>query len=164
MGNWGQVDYKQLLKLQKNLDKLNQMDAEAFINKLSKELAARLLGKVIRRTPVGKYPKGSGKNGGTLRRGWTSQTEKEAMNGGKVPTQVYVQSLSVQKNGNIYHIEIVNPVLYASYVEFGHRTRDHKGWVKGTFMLTQSEIELDAQTPGIVEKKLKDWLGGMFDD
>ena len=56
-------------------------------------------------------------------------------------------------------IDIINPVNYASYVEFGHRTRGHKGWVKGRFMLTQSEIELNADAPKILEKKLAKWLG-----
>ena len=45
---------------------------EEFINACAKELAARLLSKVIKRTPVGQYPSGSGKVGGTLRRGWTA--------------------------------------------------------------------------------------------
>ena len=40
-------------------------------------LAARLLALVIPRTPVGQYPRSSGKKGGTLRRGWTARTEQE---------------------------------------------------------------------------------------
>lgn len=38
----------------------------------AKELTARLLAKVIRKTPVGEYDKNVGKSGGTLRRGWKS--------------------------------------------------------------------------------------------
>ena len=60
----------------------------------------------------------SSKMGGTLRRGWTVGT--------------------VIKSGKQYNIEVINSVEYASYVEFGHRTRNHKGWVPGQYMLTIS--------------------------
>lgn len=163
MGKWGTCDFKQLQRLQKNLNKLKNDKVDEFIESCAKELAARLLAKVIRRTPVGQYPPGSGKTGGTLRRGWTSKTEAEAATGGGSKPSNFVEVLTVQKIGNIYQIEIVNPVFYASYVEFGHRTPDHKGWVKGTFMLTISEAELDAQAPKILENKLKKVLGVLFD-
>ena len=59
-------------------------------------------------------------------------------------------------------IEIVNPVEYASYVEYGHRTRNHKGWVAGQFMMTISEQEVQTIAPKILENKLKKFLGGAF--
>ena len=163
MARWGSCDFRQLQKLQKNLNKLQRGDVEKFIEECAKELAARLLAKVIRRTSVGQYPKSSGKKGGTLRRGWTSATEKEAAAGGKTDVRTYVELLKVQRFGNKYQIEIVNPMFYSSYVEFGHRTADHKGWVAGQFMLTISEQELDSQSPQILEKKLMKYLGGLFD-
>jgi hypothetical protein len=63
----------------------------------------------------------------------------------------------------VYQIEIINPVHYASYVEYGHRTRNHQGWVSGRFMLTISEKELDGQKEKILERKLKKYLGECFD-
>lgn len=39
-------------------------------------------------------------------------------------------------------------------LSFGHRTRGHKGWVKGCFMLTISEKELKGELPKIIEMKL----------
>ena len=78
---WGNVDYKQLQKLRDNLQKLQDMDLDKFCEDVSKELAARLLALVIPRTPVGQYPRSSGKKGGTLRRGWTARTEQEAAGG-----------------------------------------------------------------------------------
>lgn len=154
MSRWGKVDYRQFERFKEKLDKLQGADTQKFCEAAAKELAARLLGKVIRRTPVGQYPKGSGMTGGTLRRGWTGQVEKGS--GGAVG---YAQSLPVTKQGNTYIIDVINPVAYASYVEFGHRTRGHKGWVEGRFMLTKSEIELAAQAPKILEKKLALFLG-----
>ena len=44
------------------------------------------------------------------------------------------------------------------YVEYGHRTANHKGWVSGKFMLTISEEELKTISPRILEKKLKKYL------
>ncbi|MFA1763272.1 HK97 gp10 family phage protein len=53
--------------------------------------------------------------------------------------QGHFQSL---KQGNNYIIEIINPIKYASFIEYGHRTRNHKGWVKGRYMMTISVQEL----------------------
>jgi len=162
MAKWGKCDFKQLKQLQKKLDKLQRTDVDKFCEDCAKELAARLLAKVIKRTPVGKYPSGSGKNGGTLRRGWTAATEAEAQSKGRSNAKEYVKTLRVTKIGNTYQIEIINPVNYVSYVEFGHRTRNGKGWVNGLFMLTISEQELDSQAPAILEKKLLKYLGDAF--
>ena len=125
---------------------------EEFINACAKELAARLLRMVVKRTPVGEYPKSSGKKGGTLRRGWTGEKRSSAQN--------YADSLTVHHFGDTYVIEIVNPVEYASYVEYGHRTANHKGWVKGKFMMTISEQELEKIAPKVLENKIKKYLGG----
>ena len=81
MGKMGGFTAADLKKLQKQLNKIQQGNVEAFIDACAKELAARLLAKVIKRTPVGQYPNSSGKKGGTLRRGWTSATHEEAASG-----------------------------------------------------------------------------------
>lgn len=127
---------------------------EEFINACAKELAARLLSKVIKRTLPGEYPSGSGKKGGTLRRGWTAGKSQGAAS--------YAQSLPIHHYGGYYVIEITNPVEYASYVEFGHRTRNHSGWVEGKFMLTISEQEVQAAAPAILERRLQQKLGELF--
>lgn len=144
MVKWGKVDYKQLQKMQKSLEKLDRIDRVTFNEQVVKELAARMLAKVIKRTPVGVYPEGSGKTGGTLRRGWT------------IGPVVHM--------GDMYEIEVIDPVEYAAYVEFGHRTANHSGWVPGRFMMTVSENELERDAPRIIEKKLIKLLGGAFND
>ena len=138
-------------------DKLNKLqDPDVFVESCAKELAARLLRMVVKRTPVGDYSgdtytcasgqphkghKVPGKTGGTLRRGWTIG--------------------EIRKEGNLYKIDIVNPVEYASYVEYGHRTANHKGWVKGHFMMTISEQELSKIAPKVLENRIKKYLGGL---
>lgn len=150
MGRIGSFKVKGLKEFQ---DKLNRLqDPDEFVESCAKELAARLLAKVIKRTPVGQYSKESGKMGGTLRRGWTG--------GKRASAQTYVESLNIQHVDDTYIIEIINPVEYASYVEYGHRTANHKGWVMGQFMMTISEQELETIAPKVLENKIKKYLKG----
>ena len=135
MSKWGAIDYRNIQKLQKRIQQLQTSDFDKLCREGAKALAARLLRKVAKRTPVGQYPKGSGRVGGTLRRGWTIDAD-------------------VVKVGNEYEITVFNNVEYASYVEYGHRTRNG-GWVVGRFMMTESEIELEAQAPKILERKIE---------
>ena len=148
MGKYGSCNFDDLKDLKRKLEILEKQKAEEFMEACAKELAARLLAKVIKRTPVGQYPSGSGKVGGTLRRGWTAGKNQNAIS--------YAQSLQIQHVGDVYKIVITNPVDYASYVEFGHRTRNHKGWVEGKFMLTisEQEIRLGSQTSISIKKLL----------
>jgi len=154
-------DARQLRQFRNKLLYLtSQQEEDEFIRSCIKELAARLLAKTIKRTPVGQYPQGSGKMGGTLRRGWTANSHEEAENGkgqGK-NASTWVNSLNISKQGNNYTIVITNPVEYASYVEYGHRTANQKGWVEGQFMLTISENEIQAAAPQILEAKLMNYL------
>lgn len=137
MARMGKFSCSDLKKLQKQLEGL-QSERDALMEACAKELAGRLLRKVKKRTPVGDYPENTGKKGGTLRRGWT------------------VGEIS-NVNG-LYKIEIINPVEYASFVEYGHRTANHKGWVEGKFMLTISEQEIQNIAPRVLEKRLKQKL------
>ena len=186
VARWGKCDYRQLQDLQERLEKLAAKDFDAFCKEAARELAARLLAKVIKRTPTGdtqKHPeKGpDGKTrmvtdhmGGTLKRGWTAKTEAEAEGGGGKTGAEYARSLPISRRGGTYQIEIVNPVHYASYVEFGHRQEPGRyvpalgkslklAWVKGRFMLTISEQEVRAMAPGLLEKKLTAFLEECFD-
>lgn len=191
MGGFSVADMK---KLQKQLNEIQQEKIEAFVDACAKELAARLLAEVIKRTPVGDYSKEvevvakrdskyhkkgdtykkrvnpSGKKGGTLRRGWTSKTHEEAASGGKASAKAYADSLNIQHDGNMLAIEIVNPVEYASYVEFGHRQevgryipalgkKLKQGWVQGKFMLTVSEEKIQNIAPKVLEARVKKFLG-----
>lgn len=183
MAKGGSFDFKEIEKLEKQIERLEQ-ERDSFNQECLRELAARLLQKVVKRTPVGVAPKLDGpktvkikgadgtsktflsKNGairqtywagyvgGTLRRGWTVG--------------------AIQKIGNVYQIEIINPTEYASYVEYGHRQtpgryipalgkRAKTAWVPGTFMLTISEKEINDLAPKLIEKKLEAKLREVFD-
>ena len=89
-----------------------------FEKEASKKLdiiASKLIAKVKLKTPVAK------KNGGTLRRNW--QPKKV----GKLERVVY------------------NNTEYASYVEYGHRTRGGKSFVDGVYMLEKSVKEIESE-------------------
>ena len=159
MGKMGKFSASDLKKLQKQLDKIQAGEVDAFVEGCAKELAACLLDIVIRQTPVGDYPSSSGKKGGTLRNGWTSQQSGSGSGGlGSGGVKGYVDSLKINHYGSSLVIEIVNPVEYASQVEFGHRPADHEGWVPGHFMLTISEQELQQIAPKVLETKIKKYL------
>ena len=93
-----------------------------------------------------------------MRRGWTAKTEQEAAGGsgdGRNKVASYVNALPVFKRGRTFYIEVINPVHYASYVEFGHRTPGGKGWVAGQYFLTLAESQLESRAPAIIEKELE---------
>lgn len=159
----GKSDFSQMKAFQKRLEEVaNGQQKQQFYEACAREIAARFLAKVIKRTPVGQYESGTGKSGGSLRRGWTSNTEEDAQSSNATPLQ-HVQSLEVKKVGYSYQITIINPMTYASYVEYGHRTRGGKGWVPGQFMMTISEKELQIEAPGVLEKKLESFLKEVLD-
>lgn len=116
----------------------------------------------------------SGYMGGTLRRGWTAKNEEAAAKpGGGMTAKAYAQTLPVTKAGGVYQITVINPVKYASYVEFGHRQKPgryvpqigkrlKRGWVPGKYMLTLSEKDLQTIAPGLLEKRLDAFLREVF--
>lgn len=168
MGRDINVEFGELIKFRDKIQSAAEgAEKQAFFEACAKELAARLLAKVVKRTPVGdytdtyeveddgeqKYLVMSDKQGGTLRRGWTIGT--------------------VRKEGSNYVIDVTNDVDYASYVEFGHRQTPGRyvpaigkrlkgSWVEGHFMLTISEKEIKALAPRLLEKKLYSWLNEVF--
>ena len=64
----------------------------------------------------------------------------------------------------MYHVEVVNNVHYAPYVEYGHRTANHQGWVEGQFMMTITEQEIQQDAERIVEGKVEKLLRRAFGD
>lgn len=166
MARMGDFRINGLQDLQRQLQQQDGL-LDAFCRECAAELAARLLRKVKKRTPVGDYSDTweleedgerkilveSARQGGELRRAWSCGT--------------------VHKEGNAYVVEVTNNKAYASYVEFGHRQqpgryvpainkRLKKAWAPGKFMLTISENELKAAAPGILQQKIQRFLGECF--
>ncbi|WP_291563711.1 MULTISPECIES: HK97 gp10 family phage protein [unclassified Clostridium] len=131
MGRMGSFDYSEFKNMAKSFKKaLDERVIERWIKEFLLEMAFRAERKIKKRTPLGVYPN---KTGGHLRRNW--------------------QVGNVVRQGNAYIVEIFNNVEYASYVEYGHRTRDHKAWVEGRFMATISMQEIERELPKFLERK-----------
>lgn len=183
MAKGGSFDFKEIKKLQEQIERLEQ-DRVAFNRECIQELASRLLRKVKQRTPVGKPPKldgpkavkvkgadgkprtllskngaikqkyWAGYQGGTLRRSWTVG--------------------DIQKTGDNYQAEVFNPTVYASYVEYGHRQTPGRyipalgksakqAWIPGKFMMAISEKEIEKIAPKFLEKKLEERMRRCLD-
>ncbi|NFD56118.1 HK97 gp10 family phage protein [Clostridium botulinum] len=150
MARLASFDYSDFKKMASSFQKaLDERVIERWIKEFLLEMAFRAERKIKKRTPVGIYSNqvsfitkdgkevnfttSSSKTGGHLRRNW--------------------QVGNVVKQGNSYIVEIFNNVDYASYVEYGHRTKNHKGWVEGRFMATISMQEIERQLPKFLERK-----------
>ena len=121
-------DIRELEKFRDNLVEFeNKLDV--FISDCAKELTARLLREVIKRTPT---------ITGNLKRNW--------------------QVTGITKQGFNYTIMVINQTEYAMYVEYGHRTKND-GWSSGRFMLTISAEEIQRKSPQIIEKFIAQKLG-----
>ena len=179
MAGWGRCEFSELRRLAEQMDGL-QAHVEEISTAMVKELAARMLDKVTRRTPVGRKPKLEGprteriralprgggrgrsyrvltRNGAILERYWNGYV------GGNLRRSWQVGN--VVRRGNAFEIEVFNTAEYASYVEYGHRQtqgryvpalgkRLKNGWVKGRFMLTVSEEYMRLQLHAVLEKRL----------
>lgn len=126
-------------EIRKAAEALSQAQVKIFIGTVAKEVAARYLRKVTKKTPVDE---------GNLRRSW---------------------DVEVADKGGGCEIILTNSSEYASYVEYGHRQtpgryvpaigkRLKKSWVEGKLFLTKSEMEMEKELPKVIEKKLEAWL------
>ena len=53
-------------------------------------------------------------------------------------------------SGGGWVVKVSNPTEYASYVESGHRTRNHKSWVPGQFFMKNSLNAISSQLPDLI--------------
>lgn len=178
------VEYNDIKRLTDTIDSINK-NKDAMMSAIAKELAARLLSLVVKRTLPGKgniyveFKKikdttgnsrivkySSGKNKGKAIKKETKITGGALRRGWGVDSKVFMF-------GNTYTINVNNNVFYATYVENGHRQtpgryvpaickRLKKSWVPGKHMLKISTEELQKKAQGIVEAKLKSWLKGVI--
>lgn len=132
------IDFKELDAFAKRLEDAKKLDIDKFLKQSTKELAGRLIAKAIRNTPTGKYPASTGKVGGTLKRAWTV---------GKL-----------RKDSSGYVVDVSNPIHYASYVEYGHHTRNRKAYRIGRYMMTRAISEMNAQAPALLDKKFSRFI------
>lgn len=178
MAKLASFDCSEFKKLAKSFQKaLDERVIERWIREFLLEMAFRAERKIKKRTQVGVY--------GTKQVSFISKAKVKRVSfrtkaGKEVDFIANIKSKNVQftansnktgghlrrnwqvgdviKQGNAYVVEIFNNVEYASYVEYGHRTRNHKGWVEGRFMATISMQEIERQLPKFLEKRQMELL------
>lgn len=161
---YNSFSYNELLEFKDKIDDLTESDNTKIMEMAVKRVAARFLREVVKITPVGNYT--DGRVGGTLRRGWTANghrtAELSATFGGNNDFKGALERVRVKKRGDVYIIEIENVVEYASYVNYGHRTRGGRGWVEGQFFMeiatNKVDGKKDADIEAVVLKYLKEAL------
>lgn len=129
------------------------LQEENFVIDVMNHLGNIMIREVRAKTPVGHYDGsvffvkggkllvfegGTKRTGGHLRRNWNLD--------------------GCTKEGDAYVVTISNNVEYASYVENGHRTADHSGWVEGQFFMKITMDEIMDQLPSIVGPAYKEYL------
>lgn len=123
-------------EFEKQLSKLIEQEYPREFKAMVVQLAYELQASIKEKTPKSKNLKKTGSEGlgGHLQESWVVG--------------------DIIKRGNEYYIEVSNNVEYAEYVEYGHRTRGGKGFVKGAHMMELSLKELNERLPDF----LRDWL------
>ncbi len=134
-----------------------QEDRDAALKHMANVLAQLFLREVKKRTPVGAKPDADdealayweGYQGGTLRRRWLIR--------------------GVQKKGDTWTATVINPMKYASYVEYGHRQRPgrfvpqlgkrlKRSWVDGQFMMKLSAEEIEKEGSAYIRREFETYL------
>lgn len=134
MGKLGKFSVKGLKEFERAMKRqLTTNPPERFAEKCARELAKELYGQLIENTPS---------ITGTLRSGWTIG--------------------NIENKGGVYIVELINPVEYATYVNYGHRTRDGGGWVEGKFFVEISIENIDRIKKPLLEKLMNEYLNELI--
>lgn len=133
MSKGGKCEYDDAMRFQANLERFQDRELDALARRICNTIAETLVSDVKKNTPVVT---------GNLRRSW--------------------QQSAVTKSGAHWAVTVYNTADYAIYVEYGHRTRNHKSWVEGQFMLTNAKKRLDRKARIIIAEEVKKKLGEMF--
>lgn len=142
MASWGSVDVRGLTELRDKLQNtVNSGKVDDLMIDITNQLSNRALRTVKNNTPVGQYS--GGRTGGHLRRNW------------KITPAV--------KNGLVYESILYNPVYYAPFVEYGHRTRGGGGWVEGRFMMTSAIRQVDDVKEQYIRRKVNAFVQDIFE-
>lgn len=129
------IDIRSLEKLRDSLSKSEKLINRVLVD-ICNEVAGRMFKATVKDTPV---------DTGWLRENW------------------YIGPIKKVSGG--YQVEIINPVEYAVYVEYGHRIVINGvtiGWQNGVFMLTIAEMEVKDRIDKIIERRIDKILKDTF--
>lgn len=118
-------DISELEEFQKRLEAMEKNTFDNIAEQCTNELAARMLRKTKKRTPV---------KSGHLKGSWRAN--------------------AAIKRGGQWRTAVFNPVKYAPYVEYGHRTING-GWVAGRHMMERSADDIERDAEKIIQSKMR---------
>lgn len=116
-------------RMERNLSQMIEQKYPAEFKKMVKQIASELQGAAKQKTPTDTT---------WLRDNW--------------------QVGSLIKRGNEYYIEVYNNVEYAEPVEYGHRKRGGRGFVRGAHMMSISLNEINNRLPRYLRNWIQDFI------
>ena len=122
------IDFKNFDKFVKSMNTMER-DFNNFLQKFLIQMANRVIAKTKPRTPI---------DTGALRSAWTLG--------------------EISGSGKNLEVEILNPMEYATDIEYGHRIvrgNTEVGYYNGRFMLKTSIDEIKAQMPARYNEEFK---------
>ena len=128
------IDTKSLDNFAEKLEKMSNNLSQKVCEESLNTLSAEVIKRAIKQSP---------RDTGKLARSWKSKP-------------------GVEKVGKAYQKTIYNSTDYSVYVEYGHRTRDHKSWIPGQFMLTRAIEDVDKMKTEIVLDVINKHFGDLF--
>jgi len=133
----------------------DMLNDKNFLLDVANELGNGMLGALKNNTPVGQY---DGAvffvRGGKLMKFEPKEAVKKS--GGHLARSWFL-SPAIQMGDEIL-VEATNNVEYGPYVNNGHRTADHSGWVEGQFFVEASMDEVEANLDPILMNRFLNYL------
>lgn len=162
MSKGGKCEYDDVMRFRANLERFQGRELDALARRICNKIAEALVSGVVELTP----PRSS-----RLAKSWRQS--------------------AARKKGNHWEVNVYNTAPYAIYVEVGHLTCKpgvkqrwvpgywdggefiyapgaktgmllKQQWVKGRFMLTRAQKQLDKKARIIIAEEVKKKLGEMF--
>lgn len=68
------------------------------------------------------------------------------------------QRTSARRSGRTLTLKVYNNTDYASYVEYGHRKRNGKGYVEGQLFMATAQYKVEDESQAYYEKSLMNYV------
>lgn len=155
------LDFNDILKLQQQMQRM-ESEFDQFIRQFLLRQGLKVIEKAKSNTPT---DTGLLKNAWTMGDGiaaakgnWSASKKKISYTEDTANSKAATIN-SIKRQGDYLILTIINPVEYASFVEYGHMTRDRKRWIEGQFMCTLAIDEVAKLIPQRFAAEFAVWIG-----
>lgn len=147
------IDTKHLDAFADKLKRASQETQEKVTTKALKNIAAEVLRRAVKQTP---------RDTSNLARRWTDHITPVDQKAKVVSQKSWIADEPVTQSGRTYKLTVSNSALYVPYVEYGHRTRDHKDWIPGKFMLTRAVEDVNKMKDQMILEVVNKYFGELL--